>query len=77
MVLGIIRHISSKDYVVFSDSLSRLQAIDGCKVKSAGLEDTHGSQSTNNQWYIYNFLLLLLQIQTFIIVYKVVFILAQ
>jgi len=34
MALGIIRHTRSKDYVVYSDSLSSLQAIDSCKVEN-------------------------------------------
>jgi len=35
MVLDIIRHTRSKDCVVFSDSLSNLQAIDSCKVENS------------------------------------------
>jgi len=34
MALDIIRHTRSKDYVVFLDSLSSLQAIESCKVKN-------------------------------------------
>ena len=35
MALNIIRHTRSKDYVVFSDSLSSLQAVESCKVENA------------------------------------------
>jgi len=34
MALGIIRRTRNKDYVVYSDSLSSLQAIDSCKVEN-------------------------------------------
>jgi len=34
MALDIIRRTKSKDYMVFSDSLSSLQAIESCKVKN-------------------------------------------
>jgi len=34
MALVIIRRTRSKDYVVYSDSLSSLQAIDSCKVEN-------------------------------------------
>jgi len=34
MTLDIIRHTRSKDYMVFSDSLSSLQAIESCKVEN-------------------------------------------
>jgi len=34
MALDIIHHTRSKDYVVFSDSLSSLQAIESCKVEN-------------------------------------------
>ena len=35
MALDIIRHTRSKDYVVFSDSLFSLQAIQNCKVENS------------------------------------------
>jgi len=34
MALEIIRRTRSKDYVVFSDTLSSLQAIESCKVEN-------------------------------------------